>query len=81
MGSMSATAMRELIEAGAARPLLTGFEVTPTSYDGAWWYVPSGAGSDADYLLAGPDLSAELDRLRARSDRIDGLPAEPGEPR
>ena len=76
--TLPAAAMRELVAAGDAVPLLTGFDVSPTAYDGRWWYVPSEAADDADYLVAGPELSAELDRLRARSERIDRLATEPG---
>lgn len=78
VGSMPAAAMRQLVESEAARPLLEGFEISPTSYAGAWWYVPSGADDDADYVAAGPELSADFDRLRARADRIDAFLAEPG---
>jgi hypothetical protein len=77
LGSMSAAAMRELVDAGEAKPLLTGFDISPTLYAGQWWYVPSGsddeADDDADYVLAGPDMSAQLDRLRVRADRIDAV--------
>lgn len=77
--SLSAAAMRELVAAGDAVPLLTGFDVGPTAYDGRWWYVPSDAGDDADFQLAGPELAAEFDRLRARSERIDDLSTRAGE--
>jgi hypothetical protein len=72
-GSIPAAAMGELVAAGQAKPLLTGFDVSPTSYDGRWWYVPSGSDDDADYLLADADLSANFDRLRERADRLDAF--------
>jgi len=77
-GSLSSDAMRQLVDSGDAKALLVGFEVGPTRYADAWWYVPSDAGDGADYVVAGPDMSAEFDRLQARSDKIDALLAEPG---
>jgi hypothetical protein len=74
--SMTAGQVRQLVESGTARPLLSGFEVSPTWYDGRWWYVPSDAPDGADYVPADAERSASFDRLRERADRIDSFLAE-----
>lgn len=70
VGAMSDADMRQLIESGAAKPLLVGFEVGPTVYADAWWYVPKSS-EDRNYVTAGPELSADFDQLQARVDNID----------
>ncbi|MEU4606190.1 hypothetical protein AB0F43_24640 [Kribbella sp. NPDC023972] len=69
--SVPADVVRQLVELGRARPLFEGFEVGPTWHQGEWWYVPDGAGDGADYVPAGPELSAHFDRSRSRIDRIE----------
>jgi hypothetical protein len=78
VGGVSDAAMRQLVEARRASPLLAGFEVAPVFHEGAWWYVPSGAGAGADYVPAEPELSVEFDRIRARIERIDSFLSESG---
>lgn len=65
--------MRELVESGAARPLMPGFEVVPTWYEDIWWHVPQDAADGADYVQAGPELSAKLDELRSRADQANAV--------
>ncbi|MEU4192237.1 hypothetical protein AB0E69_10080 [Kribbella sp. NPDC026611] len=74
-GTLSAEEVRELVQSGAATPLLGGTEVGPTWYDDHWWFVPSDAPDDADYEVAGPELSAEFDRLRVRAEAIESVAA------
>jgi hypothetical protein len=73
---VAAAQMRQLVESGTARPLLSGFEIGPTWYAGAWWHVPADGSDGPNYHRAGPELSADLDRLKERSDRIDAVLAE-----
>jgi hypothetical protein len=68
--------MRELMDSGAATPMLDGMEVGPTWYDGRWWYVPAEAAADADYQLADPDKSERFDRLRRRAEAVERVQAE-----
>lgn len=75
-GYLSADVVRELVESGAATPLLAGTDVGPTWYADRWWYVPTDAADGADYLLAGPELSEEFDRLRVRVQAIEDVQAE-----
>jgi hypothetical protein len=75
-GYLSADVVRELVESGAATPLLAGTEVGPTWYADRWWYVPTDAADDADYQAAGPELSEEFDRLRVRVQAIEDVQAE-----
>ena len=75
-GYLSADVVRELLESGAATPLLAGTEVGPTWYADRWWYVPTDAADDADYQPAGPELSEEFDRLRVRVQAIEDVQAE-----
>jgi hypothetical protein len=73
VASLPDAVMRQLVESRRAQPLLAGYGVGPMFHEGAWWYVPRGAAAGADYVLAGPELSVEFDRIRARIDRIDGF--------
>lgn len=75
---MTSEAMREQVAAGEARPLLAGFEPVPTWYRDAWWHVPTDGES---YVLAGPELVAELNALRDRVDRIDAFEQSADDPR
>lgn len=60
-GRVSVADMAELIHAGLAVQLFPEFNVGPTFYDGAWWFVPQGAGEGArGYMLADEALAAEL---------------------
>jgi hypothetical protein len=68
--------MRELIDSGAATPMLAGMEVGPTFYDGRWWYIPSEAAEDADYQPADEAEAARFDSLRRRSEAVDRVQAE-----
>jgi hypothetical protein len=74
-GHVPATAMRGLVRSGEARPLLQGFEIVPTRYRDAWWHVPR---DGEDYVPAGPELSAELDLLRARADLVEAFDRDAG---
>jgi hypothetical protein len=65
--------VQELVRSGEAKQLLAGTDVGPTWYDGQWWYVPSDAADDADYLVADAELAAEFDRLRVRVEHIDNV--------
>jgi hypothetical protein len=75
-GNLSADVVHELVRTGEATPLLAGTEVGPTWYADRWWYVPSDAAEDADYLPAGPEMAAEFDRLRLRVQAIEAVQAE-----
>jgi hypothetical protein len=75
-GYLSAAAVRELVRTGEAMPMLAGTEVGPTWYADHWWYVPSDAEEDADYQMAGPELSARFDKLRVRAQAVEDVQAE-----
>ncbi|TCC23011.1 VC0807 family protein [Kribbella speibonae] len=68
--------MRELIDGGAATPMLAGMEVGPTFYDERWWYVPAEAAEGADYQQADEAKAARFDSLRRRSEAADRVQAE-----
>ena len=68
--------MRELIDSGAATPMLSGMEVGPTFYDGRWWYIPAEDADDADYRQADPEKSERFDRLKRRADAVERVQAE-----
>lgn len=63
--------MRELVEAGEARPVAPHFAIAPMRYGGRWWHVPREAPAGTGYVRAGPELSAEFDALHARLDRVN----------
>ena len=68
--------MRELIDSGAATPMLSGMEVGPTLYDGRWWYIPTEAAEDADYQPADPEKAERFDQLKRRADAVERVQAE-----
>jgi hypothetical protein len=75
-GKLSADVVPELVRTGEAIPLLAGTAVGPIWCADRWWYVPTDAPDDADYLPAGPELSADFDRLRRRARAIEAVQAE-----
>lgn len=71
--TLSAEQVQELVESGAATPLLSNTEVGPTWYDDQWWYVPADAPDGADYQPADAGLSADFDRLRVRAAALEDV--------
>lgn len=71
--TLAADVVRELVAEGAATPLLAETVVGPTWYADRWWYVPV---DGTDYQPAGPDVSAEFDRLKLRVQSINDVQAE-----
>jgi hypothetical protein len=68
--------MRELLDSGAATPMLAGTEVGPAWYADRWWYVPVEAAEDADYQPADPDQAERFDGLRRRAEAVERVQAE-----
>ncbi|WP_350275241.1 hypothetical protein [Kribbella sp. HUAS MG21] len=73
---VSQARMRELIDDGSATVMLAGAEVSPTWYDGRWWYVPADAAEDADYQAAEPEQAERFDKLRRRAEAVERVQAE-----
>lgn len=71
--TLAADVVRELVAEGAAEPLLAETEIGPTWYADRWWYVPV---DGTDYQAAGPEMSAEFDRLKLRVQAINDVQAE-----
>lgn len=63
--AIAAARMRELIDHGAARPLLPGRFPTPVELDGRWWHLPDTA-DDELFVLASAPAAAQLTRLDIR---------------
>jgi hypothetical protein len=74
--NLSQERMRELLDSGAATPMLAGTEVGPTWYAGRWWYIPVEAAEDADYQPADPEKSERFDSLRRRAEAVERVQAE-----
>ncbi|MFC6159589.1 hypothetical protein [Kribbella jiaozuonensis] len=74
--NISQDRMRELLDSGAATPMLAGTEVGPTWYADRWWYVPVGAAEDADYQPADPEQAERFDSLRRRAEAVERVQAE-----
>lgn len=68
--------MGELIDSGAAKPMLQGMEVGPTFYQDRWWYIPTEAADDADYEPADAEMSERFAGLQRRADAIERVQAE-----
>jgi hypothetical protein len=58
--------MAVLIEQGAARPLMTGYDPVPVRHAQRWWHVPADAAPQAPYVPASPAQCAVFDELAER---------------
>jgi hypothetical protein len=68
--TLAAARVLELLQDGAARPLLEGHFPVPVQIDGQWWHVPTNPASGAEpdtFVPADSALVAEFDRLARRS--------------
>lgn len=58
--------MAVLIEHGAARPLMPGYDPVPVRHGNRWWHVPADAAPDAPYVVASPAQHEVFDDLAGR---------------
>lgn len=58
--------MAVLIEQGAARPLMAGYDPVPVRHAQRWWHVPADAAPQAPYVPASPAQCAVFDELAKR---------------
>jgi hypothetical protein len=58
--------MAVLIEHGAARPLMAGYDPVPVFHAGRWWHVPADAAPDASYVPASLAQCQVFDDLAQR---------------
>jgi hypothetical protein len=58
--------MAVLIEHGAARPLMPGYDPVPVRHGNRWWHVPADAAPDAPYVVASPTQHEVFDDLAGR---------------
>ncbi|MGH3826255.1 MAG: hypothetical protein ACRDQX_03645 [Pseudonocardiaceae bacterium] len=65
-GEISQRDMAVLIEHGAARPLMTGYDPVPVRHARRWWHVPADAAPDAPYVPASPAQREVFDELAER---------------
>ena len=68
--AISCARMRELIDAGAARPLLPGRFPIPVVLDSRWWHLPA-AGAGEVFVPAPAELATQLADLDARHRAAD----------
>lgn len=58
--------MAVLIEHGAARPLMPGYDPVPVRHANQWWHVPADAAPQAPYVPASPAQHEVFDDLAGR---------------
>ncbi len=65
-GEISQRDMAVLIEHGAARPLMAGYDPVPVRHARRWWHVPAHAAPQAPYVPASPAQHEVFDELAGR---------------